>query len=624
MSDAPAPDAGLNALVGYLQSARGFEFGAYKPSSLTRRIAKRLEATEVGSYTEYIDYLEVHPEEFEVLFDTVLINVTEFYRDPPAWECLAEEILPELISATADRPIRVWCAGCATGEEVYTLAILLVEAMGIEEFRRRVKIYATDVDEAALTQARAGRFTAKAAAQVPDDLRSRYLEETNSHAVFRGDARRSLIFGRNDLLQDAPISRIDLLVCRNTLMYFNAETQGRILSRFNFALNDPGFLFLGRAEMLVNHGDLFAPVNLKWRIFKKVRQHELRHRLAFVEDGSRLDSGGHSERALRLQDVAADLGPVAQVIVDHDGTVQSANRRARAFFGLSTGDIGRPLKDLELSYRPVELRSAIELAYAEPRTVKVGRVNWSSKSGEAERVLDVSVAPLISSSGTMLGATVTYVDVSDDVRKDVQLETSKGEAQVAAQELQATVEELETTNEELQSTNEELETTNEELQSTNEELETTNEELQSTNSELETINEELHGRTGDLDRVNAFLETILASLGVGVVVVDADQRVQVWNRSAERMWGLRADEVEGQRLLDLEIGLPVRELEPALSAAVSGRAEPAEVVVEARNRRGALIECTVRCLPLIDRNGDSHGAILLMGERPSESGHGSS
>ena len=253
-----------------MRETRGSDFAGYKRTTLQRRVKRRMILLDLATFGEYKDYLELQPEEFGQLFDSLLINVTGFFRDPLAWQALREQVLPELFSAKGVKtPIRVWSAGCATGEEAYTLAIVLAEALGHDEFRERVKIYATDLDEDALQQARAGAYDASALADVPEKLRDTYFEPAGEKHVFRRDLRRQVIFGRNDLTHDAPISRVDLLVARNTLMYFNAEAQANVVRRFHFALSYPGYLFLGKAEMLLNHTDDFQPVDLRKRLFRK-------------------------------------------------------------------------------------------------------------------------------------------------------------------------------------------------------------------------------------------------------------------------------------------------------------------------------------------------------------------
>jgi two-component system CheB/CheR fusion protein len=265
------PDPQFEALLLYLKESRGFDFTGYKRSSLMRRVGRRMSQINVPDYAEYLDYLQVHPEEFTALFNTILINVTGFFRDPDTWEFLRTDVLPSILaSKEPDAPIRVWSAGCASGEEAYSLAMMIAETIGPEEFRRRAKIYATDVDEEGLAQARHATYGEREIRGLPPDLLEKYFESMANRYTFRKDLRRSVIFGRNDLVQDAPISRIDLLVCRNALMYFNAETQARILSRFHFALSEGGVLFLGKAEMLLSHTSLFTPIDLKRRLFRKV------------------------------------------------------------------------------------------------------------------------------------------------------------------------------------------------------------------------------------------------------------------------------------------------------------------------------------------------------------------
>src|SRR5262245_55830999 len=213
-----------------------------------------------NSYTDYLDYLEVHPDEFVRLFNAILINVTAFFRDASAWNHLRQELLPAQLEALGpDRPIRVWSAGCASGEEAYSIAMTLADLLGTEDFTRRVKIYGTDVDEEALQTARQATYSEKELDAVPEELRTRYFERAGERYAFRADLRRSIIFGRLDVLRDAPISRLDLLMCRNTLMYFNAETQAQVIARFHFALNDTGILVLGKAETLLSHSARFEP-----------------------------------------------------------------------------------------------------------------------------------------------------------------------------------------------------------------------------------------------------------------------------------------------------------------------------------------------------------------------------
>jgi len=605
----PKPDPKFEALLEHLKRSRGFDFIGYKRSTLVRRVEKRMQSVNVRDFADYMDFLEVHPEEFGQLFNTILINVTSFFRDEEAWNVLAREIVPKILSSKPPRePVRIWDAGCASGEEAYTLAIVLCEALGQDVFRDRAKIYATDVDEEALAQARQASYYAKQMEDVPPPLREKYFEAATGQFTFKAGLRRSIIFGRHDLIQDAPISRLDLLVCRNTLMYLNAETQGRIVARFNFALNDSGFLFLGRAEMLLTHSNLFKPVDLKHRIFAKTANGDTRERLLQARTGD-LETVNHVGRNVRLLEVSVDVAPVALIVMDANGALVRANEQARILFGVTHRDIGRPLQDLEISYRPADLRSLIERAYAERR--RLGQEGVERHVGKDVQYLDLEVVPLYD-GGATLGVNVYFTDVTRQQRLGEALERSRQDLETTNQELQSAQEELETTNEELQSSNEELETTNEELQSTNEELETMNEELQSTNSELQTLNDELRERTGQLDKTNLLLRSVVSHTMAALVAVDRELCILLWNKQAENFWGLRSEEVLGMPFVQLDIGLPIEPLLGPIRQCVAGHTQVHEMILEATNRRGRLIKCYIRCTPLIHDDHSEPGAVVFL------------
>jgi two-component system CheB/CheR fusion protein len=569
---------------------------------------------EVGcdTFVQYQDHLEVHPEEFPRLFDTLLINVTSFFRDRAAWDFLREEIVGRIITAkNAHEPIRVWSAGCASGEEAYSVAMVLADALGEPAFRDRVKIYATDLDDDALSAGRHAAYDDRGFAELPDGYLERFFDRVGDRYLFRADLRRSVIFGHHDLLQDAPISRLDLLLCRNTLMYFNAEAQAQVLRKFIFALRPGGFLFLGKAETLLARAPEFSPVDLRLRLFTRIGH----------ERSSRRSEGGEGTAADRsLREAFLGAHPVAGIVVDIDGQVVHVNQAARRLLGLARPDARGALNQLELSDRPVELRPLLSEAYATRGPVSRPGVEWRAHRGE-RAVLDVVVTPLIAQNGSLLGAAVTFNDVTRVRDLHDELERSRHELAAAYDELQSTNEELETTNEELQSTVEELETTNEELQSANEELETTNEELQSTNDQLHALNEELQVRGSELDQVNLYLGSILTGLRWAVVVLDRGLLVTLWNRWAEDLWGLRSSEAVGRALSALDLGLPVEPLLPMVRAALDGTSAYGERQLKGRNRRGHLGLYRVACTPLQARQ-NVDGVILVIEAVPGD--HGSS
>ena len=602
----------LETLLEHLKASRGFDFTAYKRSTLARRIDKRLASINVNSYSDYVDYLEVHPDEFGQLFNAILINVTTFFRDPEVFEYLRSEVVPALLqSKDRGERLRVWSAGCASGQECYSIAMMLSEILGPDQFRERVKIYATDIDEEELAMARAGSYTDRQMEDLPEDLRTKYFDRVGNRSVFKKELRRNIIFGRHDLLDDAPISRVDLLVCRNTLMYFNQEAQSRIVSRFHFALREGAYLMLGKAEMLTDFAGSFAPVDLKQRIFVKLRAEES-ERLSGGYPATREERPAATTNSNRLREIAFDHDPTAQLVIDAEGRLLVANVRSRELFALTARDIGRPLQDLEASYRPVELRSCIEDARSRRQVVHVRDVAWPLHGGEP-RYFNVQVTPIVDATDVPLGTKIIFADVTRQHELQQELLRSRQELETAYEELQSTNEELETTNEELQSTVEELETTNEELQSTNEELETMNEELQSTNEELESVNNELRKRGVDLGRSNVFLSGILRSVPLAVVVMNDDLHVELWNDVAADLWGLRHDEVKGKHFFGLDIGLPVEQLREPILTLIKSPERTAELQLDATNRRGRHIALRVS-LANIGSSGDSRGIILLMQE----------
>ncbi|MBR7834524.1 PAS domain S-box protein [Actinospica durhamensis] len=603
------PGGDLEELLVFIRETRGFDFTGYKRSTLARRIRKRMADARIADYADYRDRLEADAEEFEALFNTILINVTGFTRDAEAWAYLQREVLPELIAAReAQEEIRVWSAGCSSGQEPYSLAILFAEVLGIEECARRVKIYGTDVDEEGLREARAGLYSAKALEPLAPELRARYFEPHGAQFVFRADLRRRVIFGRHDITRDAPISRLDLLVCRNTLMYFNSEAQARIVDRFHFALREGGHLFLGKAEMLLSDGERFEVANMRQRIFRR-RPGE--SAAPYNPAPLRMDATSGAEvreagRRRQLRDLTLETSPNATVAVDPDGAVVLINAAARLQFGLTTYDLNRPFRDLEISYRPIELRSLIEQAESERHAVRVAAAERMRHDGETQ-FLDIVIQPMAAADGRPAGVALTFVDTTVATRLNNELTRTRGKLESAYDALQSTNEELETTNEELQSSIEELETTNEELQSTNEELETTNEELQSGNEELETMNEEMRIRSGELDEARRFLEGVLSSIAAGVVVLDADLRVHSWNRGAEELWGLRAGEVHLRPFFTLDFGLPTDEVRRVVADCQTSGARSGPVEIAAVNRIGRSIVCSIACSPM-----DGGGVVLLM------------
>ena len=593
----------FEGLLEFLRDERGFDFTGYKRASLVRRVQRRMEELRLQDFEEFQDHLAVHPDEFTALFNTILINVTGFFRDRDAWTYLEQSVVPAMLDSRDGQSIRGWSAGCASGEEAYTLAMVLAEVMGIEEFKARVKIYATDVDEDALATARQALYSERDLDGVPKELRDKYFERQGQRFSFSKELRRSVIFGRNDLVQDAPISHVDLLVCRNTLMYFNAQTQSQILQRLHFALRPDGILFLGKAEMLLSHTSMFRPLEIKRRFFTKVAG-EPRDRRAFVRAAATEPAEGGPTRSERVRLAALMSGPQAQILLDGGGRLALSTNRAAYLFGVSTRDLGRPIQDLEISYRPIELRAHIEQATTERRQIWVRDVAWVRGSSEP-LTFDIQVMPLSDDGGNFLGTSIVFNDVTQYRQLQMELQFANRQLETAYEELQSTNEELETTNEELQSTVEELETTNEEL-------ETMNEELQSMNDELQIGNEAQREQQEHFYRLNRFMTSVLGSMPSGVAVVDDELKVVAWNAKAEDLWGVRMDEAEGLPLVSLDIGLPLGDLVDALRQKLNSNDPDHDVVtVDAVNRRGRHVTVQVT-MTRLSQDGDAPSGALLM------------
>ncbi|WP_410604921.1 CheR family methyltransferase [Amycolatopsis sp. lyj-90] len=602
----------LEVLLTFIRDSRGFDFTGYKRTSLARRIQKRMQTVKIAGYAEYRDFLELNAEEFPELFNTILINVTSFFRDPEAWTFLQKTVVPELVAkVAATDEIRIWSAGCSSGEEAYSLAMIFAEHLGIEESTQRVKIYGTDVDEEALREARTGLYSSRVLERLPEDLRVKYFEPSGNLFAFRRDLRRRVIFGRHDITRDAPISRVDLLACRNTLMYFNVEAQAKIIERFHFALNEGGHLLLGKAEMLLSDGVRFDVADIRNRVFKlRTGGTTVRAPRFDVRAGAGVRD---ANRRRHVSELALASSPDSVLGVERDGTVALINGSARLQFGLSSHDVGRPFHDLEISYRPIELRSVIDQAHSDRRSVRVDSVR-RQKNGEETQYFDIIVRPLLTIEGEDIGVAITFVDTTEATRLQHEVKRVQEDLATAYAELQSTNAELETVNEELQSSIEELETTNEELQSTNEELETTNEELQSGNEELETMNEEMRIRTAELDETRMFFEGVLSSVEAGVVVLDGDLRVRSWNRGAEELWGLRAGEVYLEGFFALDFGLPTAGFRDVVELCNETGQRAAQVEIDAVDRKGRPLLASVSCSPL---SGPGGGVVLMTEKRPA-------
>lgn len=452
----------FEALLDYLKHSRGCDLTGYKRSTLMRRFQHRMQSINMNSYQSYRQHLQSAPSECLALLDDVLINVTTFFRDRDAWVTLANEIIPKIIASNQpDEPIRVWSAACASGQEVYSLIILFAEALGIEFCLQRVRFYATDVDEDALLQARRAIYQPRDVTEIPPSLLEKYFEQTEQGYVFHPQLRRAIIFGHHNLAFDPPMSKIDLLVCRNALMYFNPDTQANILIRFHFALKNNGFLFLGNAETLITKRQIFTPINLKHRIFAKGLK-------LGVDEHLQISPRTHKKPAVDVLatrvhrwQTAFETSPFAQLAVDSNSCLMIANEQANGLFGLTLNDVGRPLRSL----KPGEilgLCTSIKQVNSDFRPVTLQKVEWRTPTNTT--YFDIFITPVFSSDGHLQGMNLTFTDVTDNKQLEKRLEQANRELARVSQTLNETKAMLEITYAELESTQQELETVHQQMQ----------------------------------------------------------------------------------------------------------------------------------------------------------------
>ncbi|TMA62836.1 MAG: PAS domain-containing protein [Deltaproteobacteria bacterium] len=577
---AEAGDPGFRKLLDKLHLEHNFDLRQYREGSLLRQVRRRMHQIRIADFEAYIRYLDGNRDEYAQLLNVILINVTRFFRDPEAWRLVRERILPVLIEeAATTHSLRLWSAGCSSGEEPYTLAMLVAECLRGSQNDYDVKIYGTDIDEDALATARAGLYRLEALKDVPRELFDGYFVAEGQAYRIRRDVRKWCIFGRHDLTQDSPLTHIDLLVCRNVLIYFDTELQDRLLPRFQYAIRERGYLFLGRAESMLARSRRFVPVDFKWRIFQRVTSPELVGKPALAGDelppsrASARHARVEATGALRVEGVLEALQS-AVMVIDPADTIAVWNPAAELLYDIPADSaLGKKFRDLDISYRMEGLRSRVEEVKASLARTRVADVAFPRRSGDILHVA-LSIAPLFDERRRLSGILVVADDVSGQARLREEINRISEQSATANEELQSTNEELETTNEELQSTNEELETTNEELQSTNEELETTVEELQSINAELATLNAELEKRTAELNRLDQLHQSVVNALEQGLFVLDEAFTVRTWNRAAAAMWGLRANDALNRDFFSLPIG----EATAVLRA-------PAEAVLAKRSRQ---------------------------------------
>jgi two-component system CheB/CheR fusion protein len=553
-----------------LRKRIGHDFRSYKEKTFLRRVHRRMQVRQVGSLQDYLQLLRSDADEPRLLFRDLLIGVTAFFRDCEAFAALESEVIPRLFEhAGAGDTIRVWVPGCATGEEAYSIALLLREHMSKLDVVPKVQVFATDIDEPALAVARAGRYPAPMLGNVSPQRLQRFFRPDAQSYVLAKEVRDLCIFSAHSVVRDPPFSRMDMVSCRNLLIYFNAELQDNVLPVFHYALKPKGYLFLGPAESTSRHVDLFAAVDKKHRIFQR--------RATLVTSAARVPTwvpgaGGaelnrhaqgespHSEQRLRRHIEASVLEQFtpAHIVVDGDGNIIFYSARTGKYLEPQMGSPSRQIQAMARRELRLELRTTLREAVAKRHTIVRERVEV--ELDERVQLVRLTVQPVIQGDQEPLYL-IVFTDLGRPLSREEAAQQPPGavdgdaanlehELRETRDRLQATIEEYETALEELKSGNEELVSVNEELQSTNEELETSKEELQSVNEELNTVNNELAGKVDELDRSNADLRNLFESTQIATVFLDRHLIIRSFTPAVTAIFNLIPTD-RGRPILDI-------------------------------------------------------------------------
>ncbi|MBM3128413.1 MAG: PAS domain S-box protein [Chloroflexi bacterium] len=557
----------IQRILVLLRSSSGHDFSCYKQSTILRRVERRMAVHQIERIEQYVQYLRQNEIEQLTLFRELLIGVTGFFRDPEAYGVLLEGAINKLL---ADRPVgtqlRVWTPGCSTGEEAYSIAMLFQEQMEHSGRQFNLQVFATDIDQTAIEKARVGLYPANIAADVtPERLGRFFIREGDDAFRVKKSIRDVLVFAEQDVIKDPPFSKIDLLTCRNLLIYMQAELQRKVIPIFHYALNPGGFLFLGSSESVGEFTNLFEAIDRKWKLYLR-KEVAFPHGVAVempvhVPPAARIEA---KERKVNAREVTertllTDYAP-ACVTVNSHGEILYVHGRTGKYLELTTGEMSANILRAAREGLRLELATALRKVVTGKKQIRYDGLTVKT-NGDTERVnLIVKPADVFSvETGTLLvifepagptraparpakGKKPTPVE-EVGTRSNQHIAALERELRVKEEYLQTTVEELETANEELKSTNEELQSTNEELQSTNEELETSKEELQSVNEELVTVNTELQQKIEDLSRANNDMNNLLAGTGIGTIFLDHQQNILRFTPAVTRIIPLQASDV---------------------------------------------------------------------------------
>ncbi len=589
-----ASSEALNKIFAMLRNTSRVDFSYYKHGTIKRRIIRRMFLRKIDSLEEYLRFLRKNHDEVEALFNDVLINVTVFFRDPDAFEVLRKQAFPLMLNGKGpNAPIRIWVPGCSTGEEAYSLAIALLEYLGEKASDFQIQIFATDVSENIIQKARAGVYPESIAMDITSERLRRFFQKVDSGYQISKSIRDMCVFAKQDIAKDPPFSKLDMISCRNVMIYMGQLLQRRIIPLFHYALNPDGVLFLGSSETVGGFGDLFTSIDKKYKIYnKKPNASTVAFNFVpqFDMDEEPRSQNEAAPQRVDLQRVADQIllnryAPASVMVNGKLDIVQFIGQTGR-FLDPAPGDASLNLLKMVKSGLQLELRLGFEKVKQTGTFRKEGLLiehNGSLKNVNFE-LIRVKNTP-----GKELYHLVVFEEVSrthgsppettgmeKPVKKAGKTKLTKTELESARlkEELEATrdylqsiIEEQRTTNEELRSANEENQSSNEELQSINEELETAKEELQSTNEELQTVNEELQNRNDELSQLNNDLNNLLSSVNIPIIMLGNDLRIRRFTPMAEKIMNLIATDV-GRPITDIKPNLKIQDLRQSIARVI--------------------------------------------------------
>lgn len=647
-AELPAKDhSGLSGIFQLLRRETGVDFTLYRQTTILRRIQRRMVLHKIEKIRDYLKYLHTRPGEITALYQDMLINVTSFFRNPEVFDALKTEVFPRIFeSRGAEASVRIWTPGCASGEETYSVAIALLEFLGEKASGVTVQIFGTDVSESGINKARAGVYPENIKEDVSAERLRRFFEQTEGGYRISKNIRDMCIFAQHNLLNDAPFSQMDLICCRNVLIYLEPALQKRVISLFHYATKPAGYLILGASEGVVNLTGLFNTEDRTYKIFSKK-----------ASGARQLVTFSLNRRGERAESAAGPVGPrppskpaieswspleaqrefdrrllaqfsQAAVFINSDMEILHTRGNVNRYIKLAPGRASLSIFKMAREGLLFELRGAIEQAKkgsasVRRQNVRIKNGNGNGAAQERMRLVNFEVTPFRAGALKELFFMILFRDAPPEasekarpeIRKKQSREAQNEKTRIAEleEELTATreysqslIETQEATNEELQSANEEILSSNEELQSTNEELETAKEELQSANEELSTVNDELRSRNAEITQMNNDLTNVLSGIDIAVIMVGGDLTIRRFTPQAEKLIGLIPADI-GRPFMNINPKVQIDDLQAMVLRVIANSTAIEKDVIDAKGRHFQL-----RILPYRTLDGKIDGAVITI------------